>query len=68
MSYHFILCFSVTRHAVAGIESQALCIKNPPNNPELNSNRHRNIQALQRADPYSLQFAVTRVDGSLQSS
>lgn len=56
MSYHFILCFSVTRHAVAGrtetgIESQALCI-NPPNNPELNSNRHRNIHALQRADSH----------------
>lgn len=32
MSYHFILWFSVTRHAVAGrtetgIESQGLCIK-----------------------------------------
>lgn len=57
MSHHFILCFSVTRHAVAGrtetgIESQALCINPPPNNPELNSNRHRNIHALQRADPH----------------
>lgn len=58
MSYHFILWFSVTRHAVAGrtetgIESQALCIKKKnPNNPELNSNHHRDIHALQRADPH----------------